>query len=554
MPVLPMPGLPTPARRLERCLACLRSFATAERGATAVFVAVLTVPLVAFTGLAVDTGRAYLVKARLGQSVDAAALAGGRVFFEPTRDQDIEMFFRTNFPPGFMNAAVSPLSIASDVDSGTLTVSASATIPASFLSVIGVEDVTVTARTVVERGDRGLELALVMDNTGSMLSNNRIGSMREAAQELVDILYGERDSVPNFWVGLVPYTAAVNIGRANAAWLEPGALAGLAYEYPESEVDKNDCDGTNVAWDNGHDACTIGTAVELGAAEGVDAAVCSAIGVWDASAASCLVADGWKGCVEARWGAAGRDRTDDPPSVEAFRPYFWERWFDSDGDTNSRYNSYLPDDINESEATNTTSNNGRGPNLGCGPAITPLTDDRATVEAAIAGMDAWHRGGTTTNLGVVWGWRLLSPRWRGLWASDPELPLDYDEPLMDKVVVILTDGDNNLYSGHAPSGDTDYTGYQRLSAGRLGTTNRSTARTRLNDRTLQTCTAMKQEGIIIYAITFEVANNSAGDAIRSIFRSCATTPGHFFDSYGGEGLAGTFRTIAAQLANLRIAE
>lgn len=169
-------------------------------------------------------------------------------------------------------------------------------------------------------------------------------------------------------------------------------------------------------------------------------------------------------------------------------------------------------------------------------------------------MDAWHRGGTTTNLGVVWGWRLLSPRWRGLWASDPELPLDYDEPLMDKVVVILTDGDNNLYSGHAPSGDTDYTGYQRLSAGRLGTTNRSTARTRLNDRTLQTCTAMKQEGIIIYAITFEVANNSAGDAIRSIFRSCATTPGHFFDSYGGEGLAGTFRTIAAQLANLRIAE
>jgi hypothetical protein len=125
---------------------------------------------------------------------------------------------------------------------------------------------------------------------------------------------------------------------------------------------------------------------------------------------------------------------------------------------------------------------------------------------------------------------------------------------MDKVVVILTDGDNNLYNGHAPSGDTDYTGYQRLSAGRLGTTNRNTARTRLNDRTLEVCAAMKQEGIIVYTITFEIANNSAGDAIRSIFESCATTPGHYFDSYGGEGLAGTFRTIAAQLANLRIAE
>ncbi|MEX0760456.1 MAG: hypothetical protein WD100_12825, partial [Tistlia sp.] len=328
----------------------------------------------------------------------------------------------------------------------------------------------------------------------------------------------------------------------------------LPYEYPESEVEEDDCDGTNVAWDDGHQACTIGAKVELGAAEGVGQAACAAIGVWDSGENSCLVADGWKGCVEARWGAAGRDRTDDPPSVEAFRPYFWERWFDWNGDTDRRYNSYLPDDVDERESTNTSGNNGLGPNLGCGPAITPLTADRGVVEAAIAEMDAWHRGGTTTNLGVVWGWRLLSPRWRGLWSTEPELPLDYDEPLMDKVVVILTDGDNNLYSGHAPSGDTDYTGYQRLSAGRLGTTNRNTARSRLNDRTLEACNAMKQEGIVIYAITFEVANNSNGDAIRQIFRSCATTPGHFFDSYGGEGLAGTFRTIAAQLANLRIAQ
>lgn len=541
-----------------RVMGGLLRFGRAEGGASAALIAALAVPLVAFTGLAVDTSRAYLVKARLGQAIDAAALAGGRVFFEPSRDSDVEMFFDANFPAGFMQAAVSPLSIAADEAEGTLTVSASASVPASFLRVIGVDDITVSARSVVERADRGLELALVMDNTGSMRSNDRIGSMRTAAHELIDILYGARQSVPNFWVGLVPYTAAVNVGRNNAAWLEPGSLAALDYEYPDSEVDEDDCDArwgnwAPVSWDHGHDACTIGATQELGAADGVDQAACAAVGVWDASGQSCLVAEAWKGCVEARWGAAGRDRTDDPPSVEAFRPYFWERWFGPYGETNSRYNSYLPNDINETEATNTTSNDGLGPNLGCGPAITPLTASRGVVEAAIDEMDSWHRGGTTTNLGVVWGWRLLSPRWRGLWATEPGLPLDYDAPLMDKVVVILTDGDNNLYNGHAPSGDTDYTGYQRLSAGRLGTTNRNTARQILNDRTVETCNAMKQEGIIIYTITFEVANNSNGDAIRQVFRNCATTPGHFFDSYGGEGLAGTFRTIAAQLTNLRIA-
>ncbi|SMF12675.1 Flp pilus assembly protein TadG [Tistlia consotensis] len=544
------------AERLAGLSSGLHAFRKAERGGVAILLAGLLVPLIAFTGLAVDAGRAYLVKARLSQSIDAAALAGGRVFYDANRDSDVTMFFHSNFPDGFMGASVSPLAIVGDGDAGTLTVSADATVQATFLKVIGVDDITVSARSVVQRADRGLELALVMDNTGSMTSNDRIGSMKSAAHELLGILYGNRNTVPNLWVGLVPYTAAVNIGRGNASWLASGSLDALAYEYSSSQVSHGNCDGTgiNVAWNNGYSACTIGDTRELGSADGINQTACASIGVWDSHSHSCLVADGWKGCVEARWGAAGRDRTDDPPSVEAFQPYFWPRWFGPYGQTNSSYNSYLPNDIDETEATNITSNNGLGPNLGCGPAITPLTGDRSVADAAIDAMGAWHRGGTTTNLGVVWGWRVLSPRWRGLWNTDPTLPLDYDAPLMDKAVVILTDGDNNLYNGMAPSGDTDYTGYQRLSAGRLGTTNRDTARQRLNDRMVETCNAMKQQGIIIYTVTFQVANNSSGDAIRQVFRSCATSPGNYFDSYDGSDLSTAFRTIATQLANLRIAQ
>ncbi|MEX2407788.1 MAG: pilus assembly protein TadG-related protein, partial [Rhodovibrionaceae bacterium] len=106
----------------------------------------------------------------------------------------------------------------------------------------------------------------------------------------------------------------------------------------------------------------------------------------------------------------------------------------------------------------------------------------------------------------------------------------------DKVVVILTDGYNQLYSaakdyyGHSWFTDSDYTAHGRISAGRLGTTsNFTTARNQLNDRMAETCEAMKTEGIVIYTITFAVANNSGGNAIRDIFRDCATTPGYFFD-------------------------
>ena len=55
----------------------------------------LHLPLVAFTGLAVDTARGYLVKTRLNYALDSAALAGGRVMFDATaRDAAIQDFLR----------------------------------------------------------------------------------------------------------------------------------------------------------------------------------------------------------------------------------------------------------------------------------------------------------------------------------------------------------------------------------------------------------------------------------------------------------------------------
>ena len=72
---------------------------------------------------------------------------------------------------------------------------------------------------------------------------------------------------------------------------------------------------------------------------------------------------------------------------------------------------------------------------------------KATVDAALDGMGAWSRGGTSGNEGLAWGWRVLSPRWRGLWGGDTPnaRPLDYDAADTDKVVVMLTDGNNEVY-------------------------------------------------------------------------------------------------------------
>lgn len=462
-----------------------------EGGGIAVVLALAIVPLVAFAGLAIDTGRGELVRARLSQSLDAAALAGGRVFFESRRDDDIRMYFAANFPAGYLEAAISPLAIEEDRLAGRLTVSATATVPTTFMSVLGFQEITVSARTVVERADRGMELVLVMDNTGSMYQGgsrtSRINRMKAAAQELVDILYEDRETIEDLWIGLVPYTASVNIGNARTGWLAANAFQGLTYP--------------------------------AGAA--------------------------WKGCVEARSG--GEDLTDAPPSAAPFRPFFFPAHPDD--------NAWPP--LDESAATNTTNNDGRGPNLGCGPPVTPPTGSRAVVEAAISAMDSWHRGGTITSEGLAWGWRMLSPRWRGLWGGDtpPTLPLDYHTPLMRKVVIILTDGKNELYTYWRRGGnDTDHTAYGRVRQGRLGTTSKDAARREINRRTAQLCADMKARGVVIYTITFEVDSDTAGQEGRQLFRDCATTPAHYFDNPVGTDLSVTFRTIANQLGNLRIAE
>jgi len=462
-----------------------------DEGSMAFLVAFLLIPLFGFLGLAIDAARGYLLESRLSQALDAAALAGGRVMFDDTRDADIRKFFLANFPEGYLGARVSGPAIVADGEGERITVSASATINTTFMRLFDQNEMTVSARTVVQRSVRGMELVLVMDNTGSMLSGGKIDAMKAGASELVNILYNGRDEVPNFWVSLVPYTATVNIGKTHTGWLAVPAIGP-------------------------GDAVPAGNFVDYRVSP-----------------------QGWKGCVEARH-MRGNDMTDATPSVEKFQPFFW---------ASSSDNVYPP--LKEDIRLNTTSNEGTGPNLGCGPAITPMVADRPTILAAIAEMLPWHRGGTLTNVGLAWGWRLLSPDWRGLWsAATPQLPLDYNTAYIDKAVVILTDGENLLYDYKNHPEGSDYTAYGRLGWKRLGTSKRDLAKKEADRRMSVVCQAMKQRGVVVFTITFQVN----GSETRDLFRKCATKPEYYFNSPTNEQLRTAFRTIGTTLSNLRLAQ
>jgi hypothetical protein len=370
----------------------------------------------------------------------------------------------------------------------------------------------VAADTEITLEKRGMEIALVMDNTGSMYGT-KMTTMKSSAQELVNILYGNNQEVDKMWISLVPYTATVNIGKNNSAWL--------------TSLNQSNYSPTT-----------------------------------------------WGGCIEAR-GAA--EMSDDNPTIGGkWKPFYYADETDNDwrctkvkgnctlnntssctSNGGSSANLYIGSNsttkwhVNENACAR---NDGTGPNLGCPPAITPLTKSRATVEAAIAKMDSWHRGGTFSNIGLSWGWRTISPKWKTLWSGvDAAQPYDYTEPLMDKVVIILTDGENNFYD-HPNVGTfgSDYTAYLRLQQQGIGAgiDTQAEGTAAINSQFSQTCAAMKVEGIIIYTITFQVGNN----AIRDVYRNCATTPAYYFDSPNTSDLSAIFKAIGDSLSNLRISK
>ena len=483
-----------------KLFSCLRHFTKEETGSILPFIGLGIMLIMAATGTAIDMGRVQIVQSRMQNALDATGLAVGAEISTANIATETTKYFYANFPPGYEGTTVTSLTATPNGDNSVITLNATGTLNTTFMRVLGINTMAVSATSQILRQSKGMELVLIIDNTGSMAqsaggSTTKIQAAKTASTTLLDVLYGtNNNTVPNLWVGLVPFSQTVNIGTAQTAWVNAGSQS----------------------WGTG----TYGQ---------------------------------WYGCVEAR-GATSRDVTDDPPSVEKFNKYYYpcdtasDAWYGNDTDNSHDNCSTGGTHFGYKTPLDTAS---RGPNLYCPQPVTPMVAEKNTVVAGINSMQAV--GGTELTTGVAWGWRMLSPRWRGVWGGEMNtnsLPLDYNSALMYKVAIIMTDGDNdisyNVYSAY---------GYPNA-GGQLGTTpcsgsNCTTGESRLNTRTTQICDSMKQNGIIIYTIALGTAVSSTG---QSILQACATSPDYYFLSPTTNELQTIFRQIGDSLANLRISQ
>jgi Flp pilus assembly protein TadG len=171
-----------------------------EDGFTLVYMAAtLTVMLLA-SGLAVDSGRAYVVKAQLSKAVDGAALAAARSLNTGNPQAEAVRVFQQNFPTGWFgttggdpSAAAGFFSSAVDAPNGVniVTVTATTVLPTTFMKLGNFDSVTVSATGQATR--RMVDLSLVIDVSSSI--GPAWTAVRDAAREFIGSFDANGDRV-----------------------------------------------------------------------------------------------------------------------------------------------------------------------------------------------------------------------------------------------------------------------------------------------------------------------------------------------------------------------
>jgi Flp pilus assembly protein TadG len=207
--------------------------------------------LLLFTGVAVDTGRAYVVKAQLTKAVDGAALAAARNLNGGNPRGEASRIFRANFPVGYMGTSSStdPTTDAgffsSQVDEAsgvnTVTVTASAILPTTFMKLGDFDSVTV--RSSGEATRRMVDLSLVLDVSSSI--GPAWGAVRDAARTFVNSFDGAHDRLALLTFGngarvLEPMTVSRGFDK-------PGVVADVPNTLPGGST--NMVEGLYRGWD-----------------------------------------------------------------------------------------------------------------------------------------------------------------------------------------------------------------------------------------------------------------------------------------------------------------
>jgi Flp pilus assembly protein TadG len=535
----------------------------ARDGGVAMMFALAMPPMTMMAVCGLDIHRASSVRQSLQDALDSATLAAARS--GETTDAGVRTVgmrvLRANlaqFPYVTLNEEVNSTNFDLNED-GLVTSYARVAVDTLVAGAFLGDELDVNVDSLVNRSTSvRLEVALVIDNTGSMAWGGKLNAAQDAAADLVESLAeaAENSTVDDpVRISLVPFSQTVRISSGFGT--QNNRSSATAAGYLSRSTAHTGSTGTTGLFSTGVDRFELLDTLQIG----------------------------WGGCVESR--PYPYDVQDTAPSSTnqstMFVPYFSPDTPDRNTFPNDngwlnywRYNDYLDEPTTSlsglvSNLLGQIDNNTQrlawdrllkdsskyqrnllrsgigvnlGPNQGCAlEPLTRLTDDFDSITDSIDEMVA--TGNTNVPMGLMWGWHTLSPR--APFADGTA----YGTEDVQKIVILLTDGDNVNSTANNPDNST-YAGVGLIWQVRLGTdidvaSSAQRRADRMDERLLELCENMRDESIVIYTVGVQVSTNS-----QNRLRSCAGSDDQFFNVTSAGGIADAFDQIVGRINNLRI--
>ncbi len=542
------------ARWLVRLRRLLGEFRSASRANVTITFALATVPVVGFVGAAVDYSHGNQVKAAMQAAANSTALMASKDAPSITSGQlqtKATSYFKALFT---RTDAATPTVTATYTSSGgsLVKVTAATSVKTSFMRVMGFSSLPVRVESQVKWGNVRLRVALVLDTTGSMDDDGKIGALKTATKSLLTQLKNSAVKDGDVYVSIIPFSKDVNLGSTNynATWIdwtewedEPPYIKNNKPSNWANIGPGDSCPFTNsshgfkcqVNPTNG--SSSTNTIPSSGTYKGY---ICPTIDNGNKLDNKASVY--YNGCynsvqnsrvVSSGSGASCNSAPDCSCSGSGSNKKCTQIYFDHTWIKNARstWNGCVVDRGN----TNAPHSNNYDTNV-----TTPTTGITATLYAAeqysscaktVMGLNFnWTtmssfvdslspNGNTNQNIGLQVGW--LSLVGGGPFTA-PAMDANYKYA---QVIILMSDG--------------------------LNTQNRwYTSQSSIDAREAITCTNAKSAGIIIYAVQV----NTGGDPTQNVMKNCASSTDKFFMLTSANQLVTTFQQIGTALTNLRIAE
>ena len=192
-----------------------RRFGRDRSGGVALLFAVGLLPMLGLAGGAIDYTLAGGRKVRLQNAVDSATLAATRTVTANSIAAQVTDVVRkyinanTDFGPSVA------LDVTLDIGARSVKVVATLSHKPYLLPIIGISSIPIGAESSSQLGRAYLEVALVLDNSGSM-AGSRITTLRSAANDLMKKVLGMAYIQGDAKVAVVPFASMVNVGAGNA--------------------------------------------------------------------------------------------------------------------------------------------------------------------------------------------------------------------------------------------------------------------------------------------------------------------------------------------------